>query len=54
MRKVKILETNKIVTVSNNVAFGLIDAGKATFYLSFIDYPNRMLKPRGRKGYKTK
>lgn len=53
MRKIKLLETGKIITVTNNVAFGLVDSGKATYNLAF-EYPNKELRAERSKGYKTR
>lgn len=46
------LDTNKVVIVSNNVAFGLVDSGRASFEL--FTYPDKMLQPEKGKRYKTK
>ena len=52
MRKVRMLDNDKVVTVSNNIAFGLIDAGKATYDLRARFYRN--IKPQTTKKYKTR
>lgn len=52
MRKVRILETDKLVTVSNNIAFGLVDSGQATYDLRARFYRN--VKPQTTRKYKTR
>ncbi len=57
MRKLRMLDTGKLVTVSNNEAFGLVDSGKATLDLKYR--PNKRLEPEDyystpKKRYKTR
>ena len=61
MKKIKIIKTGEIVDVSNNVAFGLVDSGKAE-WLTIKDVaikPEFKLKvmnknPRAGRGYNRK
>ncbi len=52
MRKIRMLETDKVVTVSNNIAFGLVDSGQATYDLRARFYRN--IKPQSTKKYRTR
>ena len=49
MITVKILKTKEVKEVSNNVAFGLIDSGKAIRV-----YKDKIMSPKRRRKYKIK
>lgn len=55
MIKVKILATGEIQEVTPNVAFGLIDSGKATKVEDKpVEYKSRDMRPQATRRYKTK
>lgn len=56
MLKVKMINTGEIKDVTRNVAFGLIDAGKAVLHKvkDKVKPRNKVMTPRKSKGYKIK
>ena len=60
MQKIKFIKNYKfyragdITIVDNNTAFSLIDAKMAVLSKNYVNYQNKMMTPRPKKGYKIK